>query len=355
MTGRVRRPLRTWGRMGVRSGALLVASVMVLTAAAGSATAALARPQTWSTPAAIPSALSGTAQPGLAAYDGDLYAAWMGESSKPHLWYSAFNGTSWSAQAEIPGTLTTSGPALAVYDGDLYAAWVGESSPYHIWYSDFNGATWSAHHEVPSALTVGPDGGTDSVTVLGLAAYSGKLYFAWLGAGSASRIWYSAFNGTSWTPQATIPGATGFNLRTGDGVALAAGNLGLYASWILPGTDLPEEYSTFNGASWTTPAAISSTCPQVGAALALVGTDLYDVWDDCAETIIGELGYNLVGYSVLSGTTWSSEQYVPQAYIPIAMNAGPAVAAYDGQLYVAWLPDQTSAGSGSPVDYEAGP
>ena len=53
-------------------------------------------------------------------FDGLLYAVWVGKPPGPyHLWYSAFNGTSWTPQKTVPSALTTevSGPALAVYHG----------------------------------------------------------------------------------------------------------------------------------------------------------------------------------------------------------------------------------------------
>ena len=38
------------------------------------------------------------------------------------------------------------------------------------------------------------------------AAFGGRLYAAWKGENTDQRLFYASFNGTSWTPQALIPG-----------------------------------------------------------------------------------------------------------------------------------------------------
>ena len=91
----------------------------------------------------MPSALvNPTSTVGLAAYNGDLYLAWTGQSSPYKVWYSAFNGTSWTAQASIPSTSSAgfaySGTPLAAYQGTLYASWVTGTS--ELEYATFNNA-----------------------------------------------------------------------------------------------------------------------------------------------------------------------------------------------------------------------
>jgi hypothetical protein len=183
-------------------GTLLVMVCLLAVMAPGVAQAAVAATAKWYGPDTVPSAITYEANPVLATYDGLLYAAWQGQGSPYHIWYSTYNGTTWSAQQEVPNAVTNeyTGPTLAVYDGDLYLAWEGQASPYHIWYSAFNGSTWSNQAEVPSALA-------NASSAVGLAAYNGDLYLAWTGQTSYN-VWYSAFNGSSWTAQSTIPSAT---------------------------------------------------------------------------------------------------------------------------------------------------
>ncbi|MGA8635186.1 MAG: hypothetical protein WB805_10055 [Candidatus Dormiibacterota bacterium] len=108
----------------------------------------------WGAAHAIPSAAT-YSDPALASVGGYLYAAWVGQTSPYQIWYSRFNGSTWSAAATIPSALTTqyTAPALTNYQGELYAAWTGETSPYTLWFAEFNGSTWTAQTKVPSAIT----------------------------------------------------------------------------------------------------------------------------------------------------------------------------------------------------------
>ena len=65
-----------------------------------------------------------SAGPALAAFGDRLVVAWAGESGIAfhRVWYSTFDGTSFTAQSAVPGALTTSAPALAVAGGKLYLA-----------------------------------------------------------------------------------------------------------------------------------------------------------------------------------------------------------------------------------------
>ncbi len=71
--------------------------------------------------------------------------------------------------ANDPAAGTRHGPALAVFGGLLWAAWVGTGSPAHLWYATFNGTNWSAQAEVPTALAA-------KYSAPAFAAYDGKLY-----------------------------------------------------------------------------------------------------------------------------------------------------------------------------------
>ncbi|HMK86242.1 MAG TPA: hypothetical protein VK437_09825, partial [Steroidobacteraceae bacterium] len=67
---------------------------------------------------------SASTGPALTPFSDWLVMAWAGEagiSSHP-VWYSVFNGTSFTAQAQVRGALTSTAPALAVAGGKLYLA-----------------------------------------------------------------------------------------------------------------------------------------------------------------------------------------------------------------------------------------
>jgi hypothetical protein len=86
------------GRYVRRFVGLLSLVATALAAAASSPAAVHAAPkvaESWSAPSAIPLAKT-YGPPALAAYDRLLYAAWGGESGPAGIWYSAYNGTSWT-------------------------------------------------------------------------------------------------------------------------------------------------------------------------------------------------------------------------------------------------------------------
>jgi hypothetical protein len=300
-----------------------VAAVMV--SGPGAAQATVSPLATWVGPYGIPTAMTNGGSPALAAYHGLLYAAWQGESSPYHIWYSAYSDatSTWTTPATVPSAMTNyrTGPALAVYDGDLYVAWQGQSSPMHVWYSAFDGTSWTAQAQVPSALV-------HISSTVGLAAYNGDLYLAWTGESSPYAVWYSAFDGTSWTSQATIPSSSSDNFQATD-TPLAAYQGKLYASWETgSGNDL--EYASYNGTSWSSPAAVGATS-DAGPALAAQGKGLYESWINYSTLA--------VDYASFNGTTWTAAKAIPGASIFIEL--GPAITAYGGALYCAWAPNSS--------------
>jgi hypothetical protein len=101
------------------------------------ASARAAMPAAWTTPASIPSAITNGGSPALADFDGHIYATWQGQSSPFHIWYSAFNGTSWSASKAVPGATISEeiGPALEANGGVISVAWDPNNGPTGIDYS----------------------------------------------------------------------------------------------------------------------------------------------------------------------------------------------------------------------------
>jgi hypothetical protein len=182
----------------------------------------------------------------------DLYTFWEGQENSfgiGGVWYSAYNGTTWSPQAKVPSALTqgvySSNLTLAVYLGNLYVAWMGKNSGRYIWYAAFNGTTWTAQHEAPHKARGNP----------ALAVYSGKLYLSWLYC-LGCKVSYETYNGTSWSSSATIASSA----IAGPALATYGGDL--YDAWITyPSGDVT--YSPFNGSSWqaavSIPAASANT------------------------------------------------------------------------------------------------
>jgi hypothetical protein len=70
----------------------------------------------------------------LAAFGSNLYAAWS-TTNGAGIYWSAFNGTSWSPSQAVPGVGSSNEPALAVYAGNLYGAWDGSNGDDNVYWS----------------------------------------------------------------------------------------------------------------------------------------------------------------------------------------------------------------------------
>jgi hypothetical protein len=213
-----------------------------------------------------------------------------------------------------------------VYDGKLYVVWQGEGAPSELWYSTFNGSTWSSQSELTSAQAF-------NSSISGLAVYDGDLYLSWLN--DSYGISYSAFNGSTWSSVATVPSALGHNFESDD-VPLAVYNGDLFVSWESSTSELM--YSDFNGATWTSPQSLGMMS-DAGPALATFGTKLYAAFNDYSALH--------VVYSTFNGTTWTAAKNVRGARYQV--ETGPGIADYNGSIYVAWLPTFDP----SPIDYSS--
>ena len=238
---------------------------------------------------------SGTA---LAVFQDKLYMAWKGLIDRSgaafvddqRIWWSAYNGTSWSAQQVIPGVATSTGPRLAVYNNLLYAAWKGEFDDPRIWWSSFNGTTWAPQKDVAGVATsVGP----------ALAVFQNVLYAAWKGEFGDQRLWWSSFNGTTCGAQKQIPG-----VASTEGPSLAVFQNALYAAWKGESGDQGIWWSSFNGTTWTPQKEIPGVATSVGPSLAVFNNALYAAWK-------GEFGDERIWWSSFNGTTWTPQQIVP--------------------------------------------
>jgi hypothetical protein len=54
------------------------------------------------------------------------------------MFFSSFDGTSWSDQLQGVGGGTSNGPSLAVFNGRLFAAWKGVTGDERMFFSSFS-------------------------------------------------------------------------------------------------------------------------------------------------------------------------------------------------------------------------
>jgi hypothetical protein len=192
------------------------------------------------------------------------------------IWYSAFDGTTWSKQAKVPGAQTSGDPALAAYDGRLYLLWAGDGDD-KARYSAFNGTSWTKQATIPASLISSGGGGA-------LAVYGTQLVATWAGysTGSSNGLDYATFDGTAWTKPQLAKGPSGTLPGPDYDPSAALNSATLYEGWVVStgSTTGTIDLSTFDGSSWTdpTPGPSVTFSPLGGVALAAYGGQLVCAW-----------------------------------------------------------------------------
>ena len=269
----------------------------------------------WTHPATQPQALT-VQSPALAVFKGKLYAAWNGQTGD-RIWYSAYNGSSWSGQQTVGWAgghaLTGKAPALAVLDGHLYAAWTGATGD-KIWYSSYNGTRWSVQHTV-----TGSWGSALNSTGPALAVLFGKLYAGWTET-STSRIAFSTLSGTTWTPPRVLSVTSLYTpALLGDP---ADGSLIL--AWTTKAGRV-DWFSCCAEAPRVVPHAVTTSAP----ALASLGSTSENFTFYLAWMANGLVDYR----ACFPNRCWTASKFVPEALTDDA----PALAVENYTVVAAWM------------------
>ena len=107
---------------------------------------------------------------------------------------SAATVTQWLDDVQVPNQMSAREPALAYYGGKLHMVHNGNTYPNDLWWSTFDGATWSPNVKLSGFES---DGGP------ALVPYAGRLYMAFHRAG-ANELDISTTAGGSWTTPSVV-------------------------------------------------------------------------------------------------------------------------------------------------------
>jgi hypothetical protein len=260
---------------------------------------------------------------GLCSYDSNLYAAWKGEVGDDRLFYSVFNGTSWTGANTIPGNSGV-GPSLAATSGGvIVAAWRGENLDSRLFFATYPVSTqkWSLQTQIPNVSSIiGPS----------LTAIDNTVYAAWIGIDNDQSMYFASLDPATgvWT---TVPGISGQTSPFGPSLAALGGML--YAAWINSGGGIV--YASFNPStgSWSTPAIIQDVASSIGPTLAAVGNALYFAWKGEGT----DQGMYYESYNPSTGV-WSGQKTIPN----FSSSMGPVISALgDNTLYAMWVGENT--------------
>lgn len=248
------------------------------------------------------------------------------------IWFTLFDGTQWMLPdlriSQGDNTRTKAGPALAVYNQKLYLAYSAvDSNDIRYNYFDFNTRKWLVQDKkISNNLLI------QANDVVSLAEYNGKLYMVYSSASNNYKFMYTYLDGQSWLGQAfEIPSNSPW--QRGSSPALAVFNGKLYIVYTSRGSD-ELWYNYYDGQRWLDEdLKITSNESQVragtGPAAAVFNGKLYIAFK---SVVSGELWYNYY-----DGQRWLDRDR------KITSNSGhtltshrPALAAYNGKLYMAY-------------------
>jgi hypothetical protein len=221
--------------------------------------------------------------------------AWKGEATDTRIFWSTSsallpdsnsNQYTWSAEAAVPGALTSSSPTLATLKGVPYLVWKSQGTDGTMYWSKFDGnGGWTTPQSLPGGTSEGP----------ALAALGDTLYLAWMDENNGTRIFWSTSGdgGKTWAPQAEI-----YGIGTSASPALASDGVDtVYMAWKGPDPDTTVWWAKCNdGRKWTTQQR-GPVGALVGPALAVDGNKV--LW--VALTALG-VGQNAIFPVFVPGT-----------------------------------------------------
>ena len=195
--------------------------------------------------APAPASAFSSARPALANWGStaeSLIMTWKGAGSDEGIYWSRYDGKSWTPQGLIGGVGTSDSPALAVgFSGPelrLFMFWKGSSGDNSMWWSTLNpNNTWAPQRQV-TFHNFNNDGTVQNTVIPytssgpSAAARDNEVVLVWKGVGSDKGIWCAPLRPDGWSGQVAVQG--GFT-ETSPALCLLGSNLSL--AWRGSGSD----------------------------------------------------------------------------------------------------------------------
>eukprot|EP00250_Pteridium_aquilinum_P021446 c25126_g2_i1 orf=35-2734(-) len=261
----------------------------------------------------VPSTLM-SSWPSAVSFNNKLYCFYRGlHVNARSLFYTEFDGSSWSSARQVPDVVTSEGPSAVVFNNKLYCFKQGTESRNELWYSSFDGSTWDNDLQVPNTrATAGP-----SAVVL-----NNKLYCFHQGwTNPANALWYNVFDGEKWEGDTQVPGT----FLTGSPSAVVFNNL-IYCFYQGAGNNravLMVRVLTPESGVWSEERSVSTLTPMSqGPSAVVVNEMLY-----CFHQ--GESGGGLYVNVTSDGVEWGVSRFVED----VSLCEGLATANFHDELY----------------------
>lgn len=272
----------------------------------------------WSTPAIITTAGgSGGVSVSYNSSIAKAVATWAGPSQYPY--YSTFDGASWTTPAVISAD-TSFETANLVYNSfnaqteEIVATWTDSATNYPT-YSIYNGTTWSAPDTISSSIT-------GALVYTSYNADTQETVATWTNV-SSHRPYYSVYDGMTWSAAALVSSTDTFVAETNTFNSFNSSSNETVATWTDNNNGFPY-YSLYDGATWSTPARISLDNDIVSA------NDIFSCFDSNEVKTLAVWKDNGTGdpyYSAYNGSSWSTPAAITAtaAYTDIFVSFNPTL------------------------------
>jgi hypothetical protein len=279
----------------------------------------------WAANQVVPNQTS-KASPAIAGFGERLHMVHLGSSSND-LWWSMYDGTSWkksdgsAGNERIPSQMSRQPPALAARGSELHMVHIGNTST-DLWWSVYDGSSWSTNQRIS---------GQRSKATPALTVFGSELHMVHLGE-SSNDLWWSIYDGSSWKTSEGKPGNERIpGQRSKASPAIAPFALAVIMVHLGDTSDnlwASEMFGLEN--SWRPNVLIQQTS-RTSPALALVRSFVSDDWLHMVHSQ-GD-GGGIVHSRFGQSGAWTAPRQVPDQ----STKAWPALGVFRGVLHMVHL------------------
>ncbi|KAJ3289657.1 hypothetical protein HK104_007317 [Borealophlyctis nickersoniae] len=254
-----------------------------------------------------------------------LYVFHQDGVRKGEIWYSTFNGTSWSSDQKVEDYKMASGtsPSLVFYKEYLYCIHQGSGGG-DLWYTPFSSTKWN----MDTLLTDGTKMSQSASPVV----YNDNIYVFHQGSGRNGDVWYHIFDGTTWQPAIQLSNT---KIALEASPAAVVFNNKIYVFHLGSGGSGDLWYNVLDNTTWLGDTLLTDGTKMSQSISAVVYKNYIYVFHQGSGQN-GDLWYHM-----FDGTTW--QPAIQLANTKMSTDSSPSAVVFNDKIYVF---HQGSGGSG---------
>jgi hypothetical protein len=137
--------------------------------------------------------------PALAVYNNKLYVAFTASDESGHVLIASYDGTNWSGDSQVSNPSVTqysnTAPSLAAYNNQLYVAFVAHNGSKDVLIASYDGTSWSNDTKINQSSQAAPT----------LTVYNNELSVAFTDNSKNDHLLYVSSDGTNWPNNIWVP------------------------------------------------------------------------------------------------------------------------------------------------------